>query len=215
MKPSPLRHALPVAAMLLFAGCGEADRSAAPTDAVETAGAAETGAAPDPVAANPAVPPTAPAPFGAADIDAIARGLERENAVLTDVAARVADAADDTVKLNLMASARPSELEKAGADAAGLDASTYRARKERLFTVLGRMEMREMIGRQVADLDTGGMDDAAAAQARANAEAMQAQLGDPFEGLDPAVAEVMRARHDELAALRANNIALLIKAAGG
>ena len=41
---------------------------------------------------------------------------------------------------------------------------------------------------------------------------MQAEIDDPYAGLDPGVAKAFAARKDELAKLRADNVALLFKA---
>ena len=135
--------------------------------------------------------------------------------MLASVAERMPEAKDDMAKLELMGEVQPAKLEEAGAAAAGMDAGAYRQLKDQLFTVLGMAEMRAMLETQVATQDFTGMDEETAAQARRAAEDMKAQFPEPYEGLDAATAEAIRARQQELTELRGTHIGLLFKAAGG
>lgn len=206
MNGRAFRLAFPLAALLLLTACG-GDADEAPDAAVAATDEAAT-------AADDAAP-AAPVALDVAALDALVLGVERENTMLNGVAERMPGAADDMAKLALMAEVEPAKLESEGAGAAGMDVERYRALKDQLFTVVGMAEMRAMMEQQFASLDTTGMDEATAAQAKKNAEEMRAQLSDPYAGLEPATADAMRARQAELAELRARHIGLLFKAAGG
>lgn len=203
------RLALPFAALMLLTACGGDDATDAPAAATDPAESAVA------EAAAPAVADAGLAPLDVASLDALVRGIERENTMLTSVAERMPGAADDMAKIALMSEVEPAKLEAEGASAAGLEVEHYRHVKDQLFTVVGVAEMRATMEQQFAGLDTSGMDEAAAAQAKQNAEEMRAQLSDPYADLDAATADAMRARQAELAELRARHIGLLFKAAGG
>lgn len=204
------RHALPFAVLLALVACGRDD---AADPVVDDAGSAPAAAdrieSPDAAGGGTAVA------LDAASIDALARGIAAENRMLAAVAERMPGAKDDVAKLALMTEIEPARLEAAGAGAAGMSTEAYRARKDALFTVVGQAEMRALLEQQFADVDTTGLDEATAAEARRNVEALRAELGDPYAGLDAAAAEAVRARLPELTELRATHIGLLFKAAGG
>lgn len=213
MNLRTVRYAFPFAALLLLSACGGDD--AADANADTNADAADAADVAD-VPADAAAADTDAAPMlDVAAIDAVVAGIRKENEMLTSVAERMPAAKDDMAKLELMGEVQPAKLEDAGAAAAGMEAGDYRQLKDQLFTVLGMAEMRAMLEAQTAAQDFSGMDEATAAQARQAAEEMKAQFPEPFEGLDPATADAIKARQQELAELRASHIGLLFKAAGG
>jgi hypothetical protein len=214
MKNAPLRLALPFAALLLLGACGGDEPADPPADAEDAAANATAGDDSDAVADTPAADPATPA-LAADSLDPVVRGIRRENEMLASVAERMAAAEDDAAKLALMTEVQPATLEAEGAAAAGVETAVYRALKDQLFTVVGQAEMRTMLEQQFASVDTTGLSDADAEAARKNAEDMRAQLGDPYAALDPAAADAIRARLQELTELRATHIGLLFKAAGG
>jgi hypothetical protein len=218
MTHRTVRYALPFAALLLVSACGGNDDAAedAADASADTAEAATDAAdaSVDAAAAADDAADAAPA-LDVAAIDAVVAGIRKENEMLSSVAERMGDAKDDMAKLALMTEIQPAKLEEAGAGAAGLDAGEYRQLKDQLFTVVGQAAMRAMLEAQTAAQDFTGMDEATAAQARQAAEEMKAQFPQPYEGLDPATAEALQARQQELGELRAMHIGLLFKAAGG
>ncbi len=212
MTPMLSRLAPALAALLLIAACAEKGADVAGADTPPAADAAQDEA---PAAAGDDASAATPAALDAAALDALVRGIERENTMLEDVAGRVAKAETDMAKLEAMGDAQPAALEAAGAEAAGMDVARYRHIKDQLFTVVGMVEMRAALEQQFAAIDTTGMDAETAAQAQKNADEMRAQLSDPYADVDAATAEAIRARQAELAELRARHIGLLFKAAGG
>lgn len=217
MNVRTARLTLPFAALLLVAACGRDDAATDAADAAEDASAAAAGvaeAAGDAAEAASEVEAAAPA-LDVAAIDALVVGIRKENEMLSSVAERMPAAETDLAKLELMGEVQPAKLEEAGAVAAGMEAGDYRALKDQLFTVIGMAEMRAMLEQQIAAQDTSGMDAEAAAQATQAAEEMKAQFPKPYDGLDPATAEAIQGRLQELTELRGTHIGLLFKAAGG
>ena len=148
-----------------------------------------------------------------ADLDAYKAGVTRENKILETAIAKMQSAETDEEKSNLLMEIMPQKVEAQGAQQAGLDERRYEQIKARVGDVLGALEMSNSMRKQYENVDTSGLDPQMAAQMQENANQMLASLGDPYEGISPEVAEALKARHEELATLRAQNIGLLFKAA--
>ena len=74
----------------------------------------------------------------------------------------------------------------------------------KITATVGGAATRRQMQEDVAKTD--GMSPEQAAEHKRNVEAMLAMIPDPYAGLDPAVAEALKARHDELARLNAESI---------
>src|SRR5688572_30495724 len=128
MNGRAFRLALPLAALLMLTACG-GDADGTPEEAADATTSVEDAAA--------ATDDAAPATLDTASLDALVRGIERENTMLSGVAERMPGAADDMAKLALMAEVEPAKLESEGAGAAGMDVEHYRKVKDQLFTAVG------------------------------------------------------------------------------
>ena len=210
------RHALALslASLIALGGCGGGEDPNPAAPEADTSGTTEP-AAVAPAAAEDEGTASADAPLSADDIAAFARGLAAENAALGEIAGKMDAATGDAERLAILATAQPATLEADAADAAGLAVERYRHAKDVVFQALGAIEMRAMMLAQQAALDTTGMDEETAARTKQAAEDMLASVPDPYASLDPATAEALKAREDELKKARAENIGLMFRAAGG
>lgn len=190
--------------MLAFAmgGCGHGGASDGAAAAPPTATPAATPAAPDRLAgAAPALQAdhsTSAAPaLQPDDLDAYAKGMRKEielRQAARDKAAKAKADNDQVAEISALAELTSVDITKAGAEAAGVDRVSYEAIKNAVDHVLGVLDMNAAMA---------GMGDAA----------QTAKLRpDPWQGLDPAFAAALKARRDELAELRSQNMAILMDA---
>lgn len=188
---------------LLLGACGH---GSAPADEADAGAAqAQADAAPQPSAEAPAAAaapaPSAEAnaarPLQVADLDAYAKGMQKEIEVrqaASDKAAKAKAAKDDETELSALADLTSVEVTAAGAQAAGVDRARYDVIVNTVDRVLGTVEMNAMMAK---------MGDAAQAQKLQS---------DPYAGLDPELAAALKTRADELNKLRTQNMAILMNA---
>lgn len=217
----PALLALPL--LLALGGCGAADDATsgdadvgdaladAGTDATtDEATNAATGAG-----TMPAGDGGLPLALAPAHLDALVRGITAENARL-ERAVRELEAADsDTETLAALTGLDTESLDGLGAAASGLDASDYGFLRDALYEHLNHVDTRDALQAHYRDIDTTGLDEATAAEARRVATEVLAATPDPYAGLDPALADALRQRLAELTALRDAHVRLLMKAAEG
>jgi hypothetical protein len=210
MTRTTLRLPLALACLLALSAC-----SSDPEDSGETT--AETAAETDVSDETPAADtgPDADADASADDLAAddvprIEAGLVAENEVLTQAADEIAKGVDD-LRFAALALSALEDSTQAGARAADMADHRYGRLKEEVYTVLGNVEMRAMLRRQMDETDTTGLDDATLAKMQEDAQAMIDSVPDPFADMDPALAEALREREARLMELRAKNVALLVK----
>lgn len=193
------RHCTVLMLALTLGACGhgsapddQADAGAAPTQA-ETPPPPEAPtapAAPEP-AANPA------RPLQTSDLDAYAKGMQKEIEVrqaASDKAAKAKASNDQTAELSALAELTSVEVDEAGAQAAGVDRARYNFIKETVDRVLGTSDMNAMMAKM------------------GDAEQARKMQSDPYAGLDPDLAAALKSRQDELGKLRAQNMAILMNA---
>ena len=195
------KHWILAAALLALAACSDKPAEVPAGDVAAPAPAAEPAVAPA-TAPGPAVAPVATnAALQASDIDAYLLGLAKEVQLLRDEYAKIeqARAADDSAaETDALFAMTANGIDEAGAHAAGLALPRYGFIKERIDTTESKLEM--LAGLATMEGDTG---------------ALQAEVGNPYDGLDAAVAEALKGRHGEIASLRGEAIGLRLKAAGG
>lgn len=209
-----MRRFLPLfllAGALALPGCGGEPSNDERGDVVATAG---TAAGPGEAMADDDALPPLPA-LSAAHLDRLVRGIHAENEQLERAIQRLRDAESDRETLDALSGIDAETLDGHGAEAAGLAAHEYRFLRDALYEHLGAVDTRDALHAQYADADTTGLDEASAAEARRMAEVVMAAVPDPYADLDPALADALRQRHAELAALRSTHIGLLFKAAEG
>ena len=212
MTRTPLRLALGLVCLIAVAACSpEPDAAEEPAtettdDGVETVEAPAAEAPPADVASDAAL--------SAADLTALEAGLSAENDLLNQVADEVAKGVEPERFTELALSVHDDSI-AAGVRASGIDAPRYDRLKEELFAVLGAVEMRAMLHKQVAEADTTGLDADTAAEMKRNQQAMLDSVPDPYAALDADLAEALRAREPRLMELRAQNVGLLFKIAAG
>lgn len=210
MTRTTLRLPLALACLLALSAC-----SSEPEDGGDTT--AETAAETDTSDETPAADTGADADsddsadnLAADDVARIEAGLVAENEVLTKTADEVAKGMDD-LRFAAVALSALEDSTQAGARAADMADHRYGRLKEEVFTVLGNLEMRAMLRRQMDEADTTGLDEATVAKMQEDAQAMIDSVPDPFTGMDPALAEALREREARLMELHAQNVALLLK----
>lgn len=208
--------ALALAALLALGGCAGGDDADVSEDTEEVAledsgdGYADDGETMNEDGEE------APALLLTADnLDDLELGLVKENEGLQAALDKLAEADTDAGKLMALGEIDMEAIDAEAADAADVSADEYAMLKDQLFEVLGAIEMRQMMEKQFGDADMSGMDEATRAEAEKNMAEMMAGVPDPFDGMDPALAEALRAKQARLAELRAQNIGLLFKFIGG
>lgn len=205
----------PVLALVLggLVACGGRDDTETGEPAADAATATP---APEAGQAAPAEPAAAPAdaPLALEDVDAYVRGMQKEIELIKAGAAKVREARaakDQDAEMKAMVELSMGDRDTQAAQAAGLDAARWQAVKSKIAAVVGGAAMR----RQMATMggDTSDMTPEQRAEQEANLAKMLAQLPEPYAGLDPAVAEALKARQDELGRLHAESVGLLMNAA--
>lgn len=208
--------ALALAALLALGGCGGSDDADVAEDteemALEDSG---DGYADDGETMNEDGGEAAALQLTADNLAGLERGLAKENEGLQAALDKLAEADTDAGKLMALGEIDMEAIDAGAADAADVSVDEYSMLKDQLFEVLGAIEMREMMAKQVSDSDTTGMDEATRAEAEKNMAEMMAGVPDPFDGMDADLAEALRAKQARLAELRAQNIGLLFKFIGG
>ena len=215
----PSLVALPL--LLALGGCGGADEpvddaaggadvAADAADATDGHHGSDAGASAYEGDELPPRPTLAPS-----HLDPLVRGITAENARLEQAVQRLKAAETDSDTLAALSEIDAATLDGLGAEAAGLATHEYRFLRDALYEHLGAVDTRNALQAQYADADTTGMDEATAAEARRMAAEVMAAVPDPYADLDPALADALRQRHAELAALRSTHIGLLFKAAEG
>jgi hypothetical protein len=188
---------------LTLGACGHGN---APEDKADAGAAQAQAEAPPqppaeaPPAAAPASDPAANAarPLQADDLDAYAKGMQKEIEMrqeASDRAAKAKAANDQTAEVSALAELTSVDVTRAGAQAAGVDPARYDTIKNTVDHVLGAVDMNAMMAK---------MGDAAQAQKLHS---------DPYASLDPSLAAALKSRQDELGKLRAQNMAILANAA--
>jgi hypothetical protein len=204
MRKTNLALAMALAAGL--AACG-GNEPAAGEEAAAPAG--PTQAAPADAPAPPAQPSTAAADTSLKleEIDAYVRGMQKEVELLKAAGEKVKQARaakDDQAELSAITEMAMGDFDTPAAEAAGLPVARWQEVKRKITATIGgvdtRRQMQEMAG------NTEGLTPEQVAEQQRNAEALLASIPDPYAGLDPAVVEALKARHDELARLNAESI---------
>jgi hypothetical protein len=208
MKPVSM-HAILAAALLALAACGgkpdDASGTAPPAPGAEAPAAAATPASPTPAPAPAPAPAVDATPTAAAlqvaDIEAYVRGMEKENAILQqdfDAIQRARSADDSDAETSALFHMTSSEIDQAGAQAAGMAPARYGFVKDRIDEVQSKLDMLEGFRKMGGD-----------------GSALEAQVGDPYAAFAADVAAALKAQQPRLAAFRAEAIGLRVKAAGG
>lgn len=206
MRKTNLALALALAVGLSACGGGETeatDEAAASTETTEAAPAEAPGPAPQPATA------AADTSLKLDEIDAYVRGMQKEIELLKAAGEKVKQARaakDEQAELSALTEMAMGDFDTPSAEAAGLPVARWQDVKRKIIATVGgvdtRKQMQDMAG------NTEGMTPEQAAEHQRNAEAMLASIPDPYAGLDPAVVEALKARHDELARLNAESIGL-------
>jgi len=194
------RSPLLMALLMLTACGGEAPTTSSPQD---TAAAVE-----EDIPTREVEPPIEAATFerfalAAPDLDTYAKGLAFENARLVEATQKTGEE-----QMEAFVAALPEQTEPAAAASLGVAVDHYRNVKQAVNDVLSKFDTQAML----QSMQQTAASDATAPPLDENVAAMQAELDDPYAGLDPAVAEAFAARKGELEKLRADNVALLFKA---
>lgn len=208
--------ALGLAALLALGGCGGGDDADVSEDTEEVAlddsgdGYADDG---DTMGADGGE--AAALQLTADNLDDLALGLAKENEGLQAALDKLAAADTDAGKLLALGGIDMEAIDADAADAADLSKDDYSALKDQLFEVLGAIEMHQMMETQIANSDTTGFDaEMMAGHEKAVAE-WRERTPNPFDTMDPGLADALRAKQEQLAELRAQNIGLLFKFIGG
>ena len=206
MPAFPIRRSLGVlAACALLAACSGAGDAADDTTAADTSSGGIAATASDAPAA------AADAPLAEADLDAYARALEAEVALLRTAVERRTQAKTGEDTLSAMMAASEGETVPAAARQAGLDAARYRHLEETLGRAVGaRLQNPGMLA-AMASPDTSHFKDLPADQAAQQREQlaknvadMQAAWGDSatYASVPPALLD----RFKELASARLDSL---------
>lgn len=198
--------ALAMALLVGLSACGGNDPAATDEAAAPTGDTAE---------AAPADAPAPPQPSTAAadtslkleEIDAYVRGMQKEIELLTAAGEKVKQAraaGDEPAELSAITEMAMGDFDTPAAEAAGLAVDRWKQVGRKITATVGGAGTRRQMQEDVAKTD--GMSPEQAAEHKRNVEAMLAMIPDPYAGLDPAVAEALKARHDELARLNAESI---------
>lgn len=209
------RAALALALTAALAACGKDQAPEAPQAAA--ASAAEATAPAENVGRADAAPVDAEqAPLAASDLEAYARGMQQEVALLKAAGDKIAQARsgnDKDAEASAMMEMANLDTTAEGAKAAALSPARYGFVKDAVDTALGKLEMQ---GAMQAMGDSSQSDELTPEQ-RQQAEAGRAEvastIGDPYQGMAADVAEAFKARQQALAQLRAQAIAARFEAA--
>jgi hypothetical protein len=196
----PTRSPLLLALLLLTACGGEAPATSSPADTAITAE--------EDIPTREVEAPIEAATFErfaltAPDLDTYAKGLAYENARLVEATQKTGEE-----QMEAFVAALPEQTEPAAAASLGVSVDHYRNVKQAVNDVLSNFDAQAML----QSMQQSAASDATAPPLDENVAAMQAELDDPYAGLDPSVAEAFAARKSELEKLRADNVALLFKA---
>lgn len=201
-----MRNARYCTILMLALTLGACGHGHAPADKADSGVTQPQAEAPSQPQAEAPSTPAAPASDAAAsatrplqpqDLDAYAKGMQKEidmRQAASDRAAKAKAANDQNAEVTALAELTSVEVTKAGAQAAGVDAARYDVIKSTVDRVLSTVDMNAMMAK---------MGDAAQAQKLQH---------DPYAGLDPAFAAALKSRQDELAKLRTQNMAILANA---
>lgn len=136
-------------------------------------------------------------PLQVGDLDAYAKGMQKEidlRQASSEKAAKAKAAHDQEAEAIALADMTSTEIDSAGARAAGMDAARYDFIKRTVDRVLNAVSM----SNAMANMDGG-------------ASTQQSQA-DPYAGLNDDVAAALKAREGELGKLREDNMAVLMNA---
>lgn len=136
-------------------------------------------------------------PLQVGDLDAYAKGMQKEidlRQASSEKAAKAKAAHDQEAEAIALADMTSTEIDSAGARAAGMDAARYDFIKRTVDRVLSAVSM----SNAMANMDGG-------------ASTQQSQA-DPYAGLNDDVAAALKAREGELGKLREDNMAVLMNA---
>jgi hypothetical protein len=190
-------------ALLVLWGCGGQDDAAPAPDAESPTTDAD-------IPTREVTAPIEAATFesfrlSVADLDVYRQGMAFENARLRAAAAETGDA-----RMEAYIAALPEQSEPAAAASLNVSVDHYRAVKQAVSDVIGRFDLEAVLqstqASAAAEGDAPPIDE--------NIASVQAELDDPYAGLDAAVAEAFEARRAELSRLRADNIGLLMNTGG-
>lgn len=210
-----LRLALPFCAVLLLAACGGSEPEPE-TDAGSAAEApAEAAATPAPAAPAAAVP-SSPADVTLADLDAYERAMAAKTAEIRRATEELTQARADKNQdreLELMMYMSGQALQARTAETSGLDPARYTAVARILQNTGDKLASIQQLNSMMAESIAATEDPQMRAQAEQNAEAMRQQLGDPYAGFTPEVAEALRDRLPALIAQQQEQAGLMLRSA--
>lgn len=210
----PLLSSAVLSLVLAGGGCSqEPEELPEPAPSETTQNAVESPQTVDESAIAPEPDQGAAFELAVADIDAYAKGLQKENELARMALANKKTAKTDEARLSIMMSAMPQELKLQAVTAAGIDQQRYLAVRESVSHVLSGIEMKSIMIDQAATVDTAGMSEDMAQLVQENAALVQKTYGDPFSGIPVDVAETIQLRHDELRGLLNENLELVMAVA--
>lgn len=143
----------------------------------------------------------------ASDLDIYERGMRGGIARLEQAAEEKRAARSGTDTLQAMAVVVGSTLDQHMAQAAGVPLERFRAIREAVDEVLGKLQMGGLHAQMREQMDTTNVPPEQREAMRENLRQMEAAWGDPYGSLTPEAAEALRARADELAQLRTELLA--------
>jgi hypothetical protein len=186
---------------LTLAACGHGSAPADDADADASQTQADAQPSPEAPAATAAPAPTAEAdasrPLQVGDLDAYAKGMQKEiemRQAASDKAAKAKEAKDQEAELSALVELTSVEVTEAGAQAAGVDRARYDVIVNTVDRVLNTAQMNAMMAKM------------------GDAEQARKLQTDPYAGLDADLVAALKARADELDKLRAQNMAILMNA---
>ncbi|MBX6365058.1 MAG: hypothetical protein IRZ00_14410 [Gemmatimonadetes bacterium] len=200
------RPLLPLVVSLLVMSAFACGRAQPAAESGEAAGPAADAPAAQPAPAAPS--PAEPTVLTAADLDAYERGVQAELDALRRAAERLkaATTADDT--LNAIGDALPANLQKIGAQGAGMALERWTSVSRQIEAALQARAGSAMMARMAVPqgVDTASLPPEARARVRENLEQMQAQAGQQeaqaYASLPPDLVETFKARAPHLDSLR-------------
>jgi len=201
--------ALAMALLVGLSACSGGEPAA--TDEVVSSADATSEAAP--TAASDAPPQSTTAAADPSlkldEIDAYVRGMRKEIELVKAAAEKVKQAQaakDDQAELSAITAMAMGDFDTPAAAAAGLPVARWQEVKRKVVATIGGVDTRKQMQDMAGNIE--GMTPEQVAEHQRNAEAMLASIPDPYAGLEPAVVEALKARHDELARLNAESIGL-------